>query len=68
MNAGITVNGSVDIGANTSFDPKAYTHTFKGNYTNNGSTISMPPTPVLSLWNGTSAQAISGTGLVIFIT
>ena len=49
MNAGITVNGNVDIGARTSFDPKAYTHTFKGNYTNNGSTVRMPPTPVLSL-------------------
>ena len=66
MNAGITVNGSVDIGANTSFDPKAYTHTFKGNYTNNGSTISDATNTSTIVMNGTSAQAISGTGLYFY--
>ena len=63
MNAGITVNGNVDLGASTSFDPKAYTHTFKGNYTHNGSTVSDATNTSTIVMNGTSAQAISGTGL-----
>lgn len=63
MNAGITVNGNVDIGSGTSFDPKAYTHTFKGNYTNNGSTVSDATNTGTIVMNGTSAQAISGSGL-----
>lgn len=61
-NAGITVNGNVDLGATTSFDPKAYTHTFKGNYTNNGSTVSDATNTSTIVMDGTSAQAIGGTG------
>lgn len=66
MNAGITVNGNVDIGSGTSFDPKSYTHTFKGNYTNNGSTVSDGTNTGTIVMDGTSAQAISGSGLYFY--
>lgn len=66
MNAGITVNGNVDIGSGTSFDPKTSTHTFKGNYTNNGSTVSDGTNTGTIVMNGTSAQAISGSGLYFY--
>ncbi len=62
-NAGITVNGNVDIGTGTSLDPKSYTHTFKGNYVNSGSTVQDGTNTSTILMNGTSAQAISGAGL-----
>lgn len=66
MNAGITVNGNVDIGSGTSFAPKTYTHTFKGNYTNNGSTVSDGTNTGTIVMDGASAQAISGSGLYFY--
>ncbi len=57
MNAGITVNGTLTLGSGTSMDAKLYSHTLKGNFTNNGT---FTPSTSTVTFSGTAAQAISG--------
>ena len=61
----LTVNGDVTVGNGTTFVTGAFTHNFKGNFTNNG-TFTASASSVVA-FSGTSAQTIggaNGTGFV----
>lgn len=54
----ITVNGTMEILSGATFDGGAFTHRFKGDWTNDGT---YTPKKSTVIFNGNAAQAVSGT-------
>jgi hypothetical protein len=59
----LTVNGTVTLGAGTSFNAATFSHSFKGNVSNSGTFTASTSTVTL---NGTGAQTVSGSSATTF--
>jgi hypothetical protein len=64
MNIGETINGIFTLSAGASFTAGSLSHTFKGDFTNNGSTLNTTGSTLI--FNGTSTQIIGGTSSTTF--
>jgi len=64
MTIGETVNGTFTVSSGASFNTGSLSHTFKGDFANNGSTLNTTGSTLI--FNGTSAQSIGGTTSTAF--
>jgi hypothetical protein len=62
--AGLTVAGNLLVNSPATFVGSTFTHTFRGNWTNNGTFT--PGTGIVSFTGNTATQTISGTGTLNF--